>query len=112
MDDKSSEDKKKPRLKTLNIDGTKYKTNLTKKFEEREPYKANDNKLIRAFIPGTIVKVNIKEGQKVKSGAKLLILEAMKMMNRLTAPMNGVVKKLNVTEGQLVSKNEVLVELE
>jgi len=103
---------KKPRLKSLNIDGTKYKTNFTKSYEERKPYKPNNIKELTAFIPGTILKINVKEGQKVKEGARLMILEAMKMKNRIIAPFTGIIKKIFVEENQNVSKNQVLIELE
>ncbi len=103
---------KKPRLKSLNIDGTKYKTNFTKSFEERKAYSPYNEKKITAFIPGSIVKINVKKGQKIRAGSKLLILEAMKMKNRIIAPVNGIIKKILVKEGENVSKNQLLIELE
>lgn len=100
-----------PALKTLIIDNVKYKTMLTKKFMARKMYEPVDHKKITAFIPGTILKINVKEGVKVKQGTKLLELEAMKMVNILTAPVDGTVTKINVKSGDLVPKNHILVEL-
>lgn len=112
MSDQDPDSVKKAKYKTLIIDGTKYKTNFNKKFEEKEKYVPSNSKLLTAFIPGTILKIYVKEGQKVKTGTKLLTLEAMKMKNRIIAPFGATVKKINVTEGKIVSKNEVLIELE
>ena len=63
-------------------------------------------------MPGTILKVNVKEGDTVKAGDSVVILEAMKMENDITAPKDGVVKKLFVTEKQAVAKGEALFEVE
>lgn len=103
---------KKIRFKSLVIDSTKYKTHLTRKFENKKPYSPKNPSCMHAFIPGTIQKIMVKEGQKVSMGARLLILEAMKMKNRILAPHSGHVKKIYVIEGQNVSKNEVLIEIE
>ena len=63
-------------------------------------------------MPGTILKVNVKEGDTVKAGDSVVILEAMKMENDITAPKDGVVKKLFVNEKQTVAKDEALFEVE
>ena len=63
-------------------------------------------------MPGTILKVNVKEGDTVKAGDSVVILEAMKMENDITAPKDGVVKKLFVTGKQAVAKGEALFEVE
>lgn len=89
----------------------KYKTLLTQKFKDRKPYVPVDHKKIYAFIPGTIKKVFVKEGDKVKKGEKLLILEAMKMNNELTTLVNGKIKKIHCKSGEMVTKNQLLVEI-
>lgn len=66
---------------------------------------------ITAPMPGTILKVNVNNGDMVKRGDTLLILEAMKMENEITAPSDGRVVALNVAEGATVSVGEVLVSL-
>ncbi len=63
-------------------------------------------------MPGTILKVNVKEGDTVKAGDSVVILEAMKMENDITAPKDGVVKALSVTAGQAVAKGDALFEVE
>jgi biotin carboxyl carrier protein len=88
-----------------------YQTLLTQKYQNRKPYVAVNHKKIYAFIPGTIRKVFVKEGDKVKKGDKLLILEAMKMNNELTTLMNGKVKKIHCKTGEMVSKSQLLIEI-
>jgi len=103
---------KKEKMDTLNINGTVYKTTLTKKFINRKVWVGPNEKMIKAFIPGTVLEIFVKEGQKVKVGEKLLILEAMKMKNLLESPIDGIVKKIHVKQGIMVPNRELLVELE
>jgi len=67
---------------------------------------------IFAPMPGKVLKVLVDEGQEVQAGDGLLILEAMKMENRIVAEAPAVVRKLHVSEGQMVDGGEVMVELE
>ncbi len=63
-------------------------------------------------MPGKVMRVMAKAGDKVKRGAPLLILEAMKMEHTLIAPADGVVKKLSAVEGEQVSEGAVLAVVE
>ena len=67
---------------------------------------------IKAPMPGLILEVNVKEGDEVKEGDYLLVLEAMKMENTLTAPRDGVVKSVRVKKADTVEKNQLLIEME
>lgn len=67
---------------------------------------------IKPPMPGKIVSVAVHEGDEVQAGDVLVILEAMKMQNEITAPAAGTVKKVHVEEGQAVEGKDVLVELE
>lgn len=87
-----------------------FRTTLTKKYANRKPYTPPDPRKVTAFIPGTIIKVYVKEGEKLKKGDKLLALQAMKMDNQLLAPKNGTVKKIYVKQGEVVPKNHLLLE--
>lgn len=98
-------------IKSLIIDNVKYKTRLTKKYLARKNYTPAQLNNIYSFIPGTILKIAVKEGDKVKKGSVLLELEAMKMANNLIAPSDGVVKRIYVKQGDMVPKNCLLVEL-
>ena len=64
---------------------------------------------IDAPMPGKVIKLVAAEGQAVKAGDVLLILEAMKMQNEITADADGTVKKFNVAAGQSVKAHESLV---
>jgi biotin carboxyl carrier protein len=67
---------------------------------------------VKPPMPGKIVSIAIAEGDEVKAGQVLLILEAMKMQNEIVAPSAGLVKKLHVKPGQNVEGKDVLIELE
>ena len=71
--------------------------------------KAAGPSLTRSPMPGVIVEVRVEPGQEVAKGDILLILEAMKMQNEITAEVAGVVQKIHVTEGQAVSGGTTLV---
>lgn len=99
-------------LKKINIDGTIYTTELTKKFENRKPWVRPNPKHIKSFIPGTIVDISVKEGQKVKEGETIMILEAMKMKSQIKMPFDGIISKINVVEGSKVPNRLLMVEIE
>ena len=63
-------------------------------------------------MPGKVIKVLAKQGQSVKKGDLLLIVEAMKMESQVNAPIAGVVKTLYVKEGDDVKPDETLMTLE
>ncbi len=62
-------------------------------------------------IPGQIISINVTVGEKVRAGQKLLVLEAMKLENSITATMDGTVEKILVSEGDVVSQGQTLVVL-
>ena len=64
-----------------------------------------------APMPGTILSVNVTNGQSVKSGDVLVILEAMKMENEIKAPKDGTVSSVNVSKGESVDTGATLVTL-
>ena len=66
---------------------------------------------VKAPMPGTLIKVNVKVGDAVKKGDVLCVLEAMKMENDIMAPADGVVATVNVSQGASVATDEVLVTL-
>ncbi len=68
-------------------------------------------KTINAPLPGNIFKLNVKEGDTVKKGETLLIMEAMKMENNILAEFDGIVKTIKIKEGDVVLQNDVLIEL-
>ena len=67
---------------------------------------------LKAPMPGMVYKILVNDGQEVKTGDTLIVLEAMKMENNLKSPTDGVVKKVICKEGISVEKNEILLEFE
>jgi biotin carboxyl carrier protein len=68
--------------------------------------------VLKAPMPGLVVRVQAKPGDAVVAGAGLIVLEAMKMENELKAVAPGVVKTVRVAPGEAVEKGQVLVEFE
>ena len=68
--------------------------------------------VLKAPMPGLVVRVQVQPGEKVAAGAPLVVLEAMKMENELKAGAPGVVKSVRVAPGEAVEKGQVLVEFE
>ena len=67
---------------------------------------------IEAPMPGLIIDVLVCEGQEVKKGEGLCILEAMKMENTLLSTGDGIIKAVKISKGQTVDKGDVLIEFE
>lgn len=66
---------------------------------------------ITSPMPGTILKLNVAEGQAVKAGDVVLVLEAMKMENEIVAPCDGTIKQLLVSKGSTVDTDQILAVL-
>jgi biotin carboxyl carrier protein len=96
----------------LNINSSFYKTRISLKFQTRKPYKPVDPRRILSFIPGTVLEIFVKEGDSVSKGDTLMLLDAMKMQNKLKCNIEGRVKNVPVIKGDKVSKGTLLVELE
>jgi biotin carboxyl carrier protein len=103
---------KQEKLSQLALENGTYETRITKKFEKRMLYAKQDPRIVKAVIPGVIVEFQAKVGQKVKQGDTVMILEAMKMLNRIMAPVNGKVKAIHVQMNEKVSKGQILIEFE
>ncbi|MCU0237788.1 MAG: biotin/lipoyl-binding protein [Acidobacteria bacterium] len=66
---------------------------------------------IPAPLPGLVLDVLVKEGDAVKAGQSLLVMEAMKMENQIQAPFDGTVKKVFVQKGANISEGDKLIEI-
>lgn len=66
---------------------------------------------VNAPMPGTILRINVSQGQAVKSGDCLVVLEAMKMENEILAPKDGTVTQVVVSKGSSVDTGAPLVVL-
>jgi len=67
---------------------------------------------IGATMPGTVLKVVVSSGSRVKRGEHLLITEAMKMETTVQAPYSGIVKEIHVTAGSGIATGDLLIEME
>ena len=72
----------------------------------------NDKNKLVSPMPGKVVKINVKEGDEVKEGTIMMVVEAMKMENNIVASGAAKVKKILVAEGQMVDNKMQLLELE
>lgn len=67
---------------------------------------------ITAPMPGLVIEIEAKEGDRVQQGQGLIIVEAMKMQNEMKSPRDGVIKKILVQKGQTVNSKDALVIIE
>ena len=88
-----------------------FETTVTRKFGRRKPFVRQDPRVIKAVIPGVVAQIDTGVGKTVKQGDTMMILEAMKMLNRIMAPQDGTVKVIRVARGEKVSKGQVLLEI-
>jgi acetyl/propionyl-CoA carboxylase alpha subunit len=99
----------------IKINNNQYKIQVQDRYDEllkelgMDALHAKKVSDLKAPMPGLVVEVAVSEGQEIKKGDKLVVLEAMKMENILKSPADGVVKKVNVKKGNTVEKNEVLI---
>ncbi|AJD32079.1 MULTISPECIES: pyruvate carboxylase [Clostridium] len=73
---------------------------------------SSNKKHIGASIPGTVIKVLVSKGDKIKEGDSLIVIEAMKMETNVVASSSGAVESLLVKEGEQVKSGQLLLELE
>ena len=74
--------------------------------------KSKVGKLVKAPLPGTILKIKFKIGDTVKPGDILYIMEAMKMENNIQSETSGKIKSIMVAEGETVLQNDIIMEIE
>jgi biotin carboxyl carrier protein len=100
--------------KYIQVAGERYVVQETKGAKERKSFDAHvtgDETLICAPMPGRIVKILVKEGDKIKKKQSLVIVEAMKMENEIKSTFDGSVKKINFAENQMVGTEDTIIEL-
>ncbi|MGL4779763.1 MAG: biotin/lipoyl-containing protein [Bacteroidales bacterium] len=91
------------------VTARKYKTLLTKKFVNRPTWIAPIEGEVKATLPGTVISIDTKVGNVVKKGQVLMIQEAMKMQNRICAPISGTIQQVCVEPGMRVTKDFVMI---
>jgi len=116
-------------IATIEVNGTSYQVEVLKELSKTktptlvrqkikgpdiqsiEKAEAGSNTPVKAPLPGNILKVLVKNGDIVKKGDSLLIMESMKMENTVLAEKDGVVEKVLVETDQAVLQGDVLIEL-
>ncbi|MEO6903182.1 MAG: acetyl-CoA carboxylase biotin carboxyl carrier protein subunit [Bacteroidia bacterium] len=97
------------------VNGNNYELKVRDEFDALlkkfgfDNLKSNKINELKAPMPGLVLDIRVSEGETVKSGDALLVLEAMKMENIIKSPTDGVIKKINVKTGVAVEKNQVLI---
>ncbi|MDH6304081.1 biotin carboxyl carrier protein [Parabacteroides sp. PF5-5] len=94
------------------VTARKYKTLLTNKYKNRPIWHKPCAGEVISNLPGTIVDIEVKKGQEVKEGDLLLILEAMKMLNRVVSPVSGIVEDIYVQKGDKISKDHLMIKID
>jgi len=100
---------------SVRVNAQIYTMSLTDQFDDLLHQLGMDNLTavkvseLKAPMPGMVLKVLVSEGEEVKKGSNLLILEAMKMENIIKAPADVVVKSIKVKPSDKVEKNQVMV---
>jgi methylmalonyl-CoA carboxyltransferase small subunit len=93
----------------ITVDGKVYEVEV--EAYEPEPV-ADESKVCRSPIAGTVARVPVQVGQAIHVNDVLIVLEAMKMETVITAPIAGKVAKINTKVGDFVQGGQVLVEFE
>lgn len=103
---------------TILVNGKKQTIEIKDKYDDllkqlgMDKLMGNKVNLLKAPMPGLVLKVLVTEGQAIKKGDGLLILEAMKMENIIKASTDGVVKKIHIAEKNVVDKNQKMIDFE
>ena len=96
----------------LLVDFDVYETGLTPRFRTRSPFRTANRKQELAELPGVVVAVHVKPGERVPARAPLYTLDAMKMHNVFAARFGGVVRRIHVNPGDKIAKHQVVLEYE
>ena len=78
------------------------------KVEAEKKPEVVEGEAVKAMLPGVVTKILVKEGDSVKAGETIMILEAMKMENEVKSPKDGVIKQILVKEGDRVEAGDIL----
>jgi biotin carboxyl carrier protein len=96
-------------MQPLNVMGDTYYTRYTRKFINRQHWSKPDERELLSIIPGTVREMYVKEGYVIRHGQKLLILEAMKMMNTIYSPADGIIETVGVKIGDRIPKGTLIL---
>lgn len=98
----------------VNVDGVDHIVHIkdeTKK-SEKNKISSDDIQNIYAPLPGEVLSIEVTVGQTITTGSKLLVLEAMKMENIITAETDGTISAILVSKGEKVEAGQELIKIE
>jgi len=99
----------------IKVNGNMYETETIDKFDEllkklgMEKGGAGKVNELKAPMPGLVLEINVKPGDQLQKGDRVLVLEAMKMENVIKAPADVTVASIEIEKGKTVDKNQVMV---
>ena len=99
----------------ISVNGNKYTVQIKDKYDALLKELGIDNstarkvKELKAPMPGLVVDVRVKEGDEVKKGDALVVLQAMKMENILKSPADAGIKKIHIKKDDTIEKNQILI---
>jgi len=99
-------------LQYLEIEGTRYKTMLTKKFQSRKAWIPANPYNIVSYIPGTVREIFVEVGQEVGPGDDIMVLQAMKMRNLVKSEVYGTIRKINIQSNETIPKGFLMIVIE
>ena len=103
---------------TISLDSNIFQLEISNDLDlliDKMGYSKSSSKTLNSIfapMPGIIIDIKVKEGDHVKEGDSLFILEAMKMENAIVSPKDTVIKSLFIKVGDAVEKGKLLIELE
>lgn len=98
---------KTPKLvRSISVPSTDVHPSVTK---TRNPSAPKGAGTIQAPLPGTILRILVNEGDEVKIGQRLLVLEAMKMENSIESDKAGIIKTIHMLEGDSIMEGDIMI---
>ncbi len=103
---------------TISLDSNIFQLEISNDLDlliDKMGYSESSSKTLNSIfapMPGIIIELKVNEGDPVKEGEPLFILEAMKMENAIVSPKDAIIKSLSIKVGETVEKGKLLIELE
>lgn len=98
-------------IRFIHLDGQDYELKRVSELEEEFGDVEEEKGSLTSPMPGRIVKIFVSEGDHVEKGQELIIIEAMKMENKICAPYNGTVRMIYFPQGDQIEANVPLMEI-